>query len=112
MTPDQRIRLLALSEKLADVAISELDPDAWPGADVELADWTQQIRGDRFWSKKNGAATLMLLGAIDKLTEVGAPTDPIANDGLDAQIADAEKRASKLVDAALRKVGNRDRQKH
>ena len=58
MRDDQITRLQALSESLGEVVIHEVDPANWPGAEKDPADLTQQERGDRYWSKKNAAATM------------------------------------------------------
>lgn len=45
MRDDQIVRLQALTERLGEVVITELDPHQWPGADKALAELTQQERG-------------------------------------------------------------------
>lgn len=114
MRDDQRKRLQALSERMAEVALSDCDPDNWTAAGQLARDMTQQERGDAYWCRKNAATSLMLLEKLERLVTIpeGAPADPEHEQSLDAQIAAAEKRACILVDKALARVGNRDRSKH
>jgi hypothetical protein len=110
MRQDQYERLQALSEQLTDVFIDEADPEKWPGAGIPLATMDKATRGDRYWSKKNAAATVMLIGRVESLvgsiqsdsnagTGAAAVTD--SENELDQEIAEAEKEAARL----LNKVG-------
>jgi hypothetical protein len=110
MRIDQYERLQALSEKLTDVFLDEADPEAWPGAGIPLATMDKATRGDRYWSKKNAAATVMLIGRVESLVGTiqadsnggtGAAGVTDADSELDAEIAAAEKEAERL----LNKVG-------
>lgn len=110
MREDQYKRLQALSEELTDVFLDEADPAKWPGAGVELQSMDKATRGDRYWSKKNAAATVMLIGRVENLVGSiqqdsnaghGASTMTEAESELDQEIAAAEKEASRL----LNKVG-------
>ena len=67
MHNDYKTRLTALSDKLTDVVLDEADPDTWPGADKPLDKHTKQERGDRYWCKKNAAASLTLLVKVHSL---------------------------------------------
>lgn len=99
MREDQRARLAELSEKLADVVLEEADPALWPGAGQALADITAAQRGDRYWCKKNAAATFSLLErSIGLMEKVSAPGDQDDAGDLDKQITSAEKEAAKLLD--------------
>lgn len=111
MREDQARKLAALTERLADAVIKEADPWTWPGANVEPAQWTQAERGDRYWHKKNAAASLTLL---TKLVFLGADwrtrkpgTRPEDEEDIDDTIRHAEAEAAKM----LRKTmdGVRDR---
>lgn len=102
MRPDQLETLQALTEKLTDVFLQEADPEKWPGHGAELSSMDQQTRGDRYWSKKNCAATLTvimktvnLVGVIEQRGK--PPGDDTGDDGLDAEIKAAEKEATKLL---------------
>ncbi|HIH2621659.1 TPA: hypothetical protein ACYLIB_005613 [Burkholderia cenocepacia] len=109
MRQDQYERLQALSEKLTDVFLDEADPEGWPGAGVALATMDKATRGDRYWSKKNAAATVMLIGRVHSLVSViqlaskggeGAAAGAVSEteDELDAEVAAAEKEAERLLD--------------
>ncbi|MEL5315749.1 hypothetical protein PTR49_05650 [Serratia ureilytica] len=110
MHEDYKTRLTALCDKLTDVAITESNPDNWPGAGKAQKDFTQEERGDRYWEKKNAAATLTLLVKLHSLIGMhargGAPADPASNAEAEAnkQIAKAEKEAQRIVDRALSKA--------
>jgi len=110
MRQDQYERLQALTEKLTDAFLSEADPDVWPGHGVAIAAMDQQTRGDRYWCKKNAAATLSviirtntLVGFIQQRSAAGAaggvptPEQAAEETGLDADVKAAEKEASKLL---------------
>lgn len=115
MRADQYEKLQALTERLTDVFLTEADPDKWPGVGIEPNQWDQQTRGDRYWNKKNAAATLTvlmkttnLIGVIQQRSAApGADADPAAvqegkpeEDSLDADIRAAEKEATKLINKA------------
>lgn len=108
MRADQIERLKELSEKLADVVLEEADPAEWPGAGMPLAAISQQERGDRYWCKKNAAATFALLERTQSLLTDASELDPRGNPHvrpeLEAEIAAAERRAAKAVDQALAKA--------
>lgn len=113
MRLDQLQRLQELSEGMADVVISEMDTAAWPGAGKPLAEITKDERGDRYWCKKNAAASLSLLVKLLSVTGMVAragsgmitPSElPTSGDGvqddLDAQIAEAERKAEAMLKRA------------
>lgn len=120
MRQDQYEKLQELTEKLTDVFLAEADPDKWSGTGIEPSKMDKTTRGDRYYDKKNAAATLTvlirttsLIGVIQRRTADGAP--PLSGSGegqdiddnegsLDAEIAAAEKEASKLM-ARLNKKG-------
>ncbi|WP_050465095.1 hypothetical protein [Herbaspirillum autotrophicum] len=118
MTDDQYQRLQALTEKLMDVFLSEADPDSWPGAGIKPNAMDKETRGNRYWCKKDAAATLTLnmraitmIDAIHRRTPedgeplgAGAPEGADAEDSLDSDIARAEKQAEKLMEK-MRKKG-------
>lgn len=114
MRQDQYEKLQALTEKLTDTFLEEADPGAWPGKGIEIAAMDQQTRGDRYWCKKNAAATLSviirttsLVGIIQQRAAGGAEVpkeggeDGAQNDSLDAEIKAAEKEAERLINKAL-----------
>ncbi len=109
MRQDQFEKLQTLSEKLTDVFLVEADPDNWPGSGWKPIELTKDQRGDRYWSKKNAVATLSLISRVASLTNVirmqgGEPLPPgpeqngqSEEDGLDAEIREAEKEAQRLL---------------
>lgn len=104
MRADQIERLKAVSEKLAEVVLGEADPDTWPGAGRPLGEITKQERGDRFWCKRNAAATFSLLARAEALiadaSEIGAHGQPHERPDLDAEIDQAEKAAAMALKKA------------
>lgn len=107
MRQDQFERLLILSEKITEVVLEEADPDGWPGKGIALANLDASSRGDRYWCKKNAAASLGLLLKLQSLAhirrkigisdpdETGSTAD---DDGdIDKEIAATEKEANKLL---------------
>jgi len=116
MRQDQFEKLQELTEKLTDAFIGEADPDKWPGHGVELASMDQQTRGDRYWSKKNAAATLSvimrtttLIGVIQRNsvegTGAGVSEQDQEEDGLDAEVRSAEKEATRLLAKIQKRSG-------
>lgn len=118
MRQDQYEKLQELAEKLTDAFIDEANPAAWPGHGVGIAAMDQQTRGDRYWCKKNAAATLSvivrttsLIGIIQQRSAAGnlaggvpAPEQETEESGLDADIKAAEKEATKLLAQLQKKV--------
>ena len=102
MRDDQIIRLQALSESLGEVVIHEVDPANWPGATKDPGELTQQERGDRYWSKKNAAATMTLLLKVVNITGVLNKQKPGDDDSaereLDDELASAEREAKAIID--------------
>lgn len=114
---DQYEKLQAMSEKLTDVFLSEADPDNWPGSGWNPQQLTKEQRGDRYWSKKNAVATLSIISKIAQLTTViqessaaglGSANVVDDEDGLDAEIRQAEKEAAKLLDGLTRASAKRE----
>ena len=105
MRLDQIAKMQVLSEGLADVVISEADTSTWPGAGKTAAELTQEERGNRYWSKKNAAATMTLLVKVMSITGMlarnGAEsgTDNAAKE-LDEEVNQAEQQAMALLERA------------
>jgi len=99
MRQDQIKLLQDLQDKLIDSVLIEADPDNWPGKDVLPMDMTKEERGDRYWCKKNAAATLTLINKIDSFGVKGVPDDGNTqeDDNLDKDIARHEKAASEQL---------------
>ena len=105
MRPDQIQRLQELSEKLADVVLEEADPAEWPGAGVPMAGMTKEERGDRYWCKKNAAATFALLERTASLLTDAKDlrnNRPEDDADMEKQIAAKEREASKLLDKVMK----------
>jgi len=110
MRQDQYEKLQELTEKLTDAFIGEADPAVWPGHGVAIAAMDQQTRGDRYWCKKNAAATLSVIvrttnligiiqmrGAGGGAGGVTEPTQAQEETSLDSDMKAAEKEATRLL---------------
>lgn len=113
MNADQIRRLGILTEKLADVVLEEADPDNWSGKGVPIANMDQKSRGDRYWCKKNAAASMSLLDRAQSLlvraTHVPPPSQAPGVEGgeepevdIDSEISSYEAKAAKLLDKVKR----------
>jgi len=107
---DQFDKLEALQEKLCDTVMTEADPVNWPGGEKLPMDMTKDERGDRYWCKKNAAATFTLLNKTLSLaffrrdSTTPAPTEAKApEDELDKEISRAEREAAKQLEAFEKK---------
>jgi hypothetical protein len=104
MRLDQIARLQELSEGLAEVVIDEADPKTWPGAGKLANELTQEERGNRYWSKKNAAATMTLLVKVMNITStLSRDKDPHIGEQereLDDEVAQAERQAMALLERA------------
>lgn len=103
-------RIEELQEKLAEVVLIEADPVNWTGGDVLPKDLTQEERGDRYWCKKNAAATMSLLTKACSLMNFDGkhqepPEQTDDNPELDKQVASAEKDAMRLLDKFNQRFG-------
>lgn len=103
MRKDQIERMQEISEKLADVFLEEADPDQWPGNGKPIDKLSPAERGDRYWSKKNAAATLVVImktvNIVDTIQRNGKP--PGENEGgddTDKEIKAAEREAAKVLE--------------
>ena len=110
MREDQKAMLEELQEKLFDAMIIEANPDHWPGGNNLPMDMTQEERGDRFWCKKNAAATMTLLTkslSIDHFKE-GArdPAKPDDGGDLDSELKRLEREAAQQVEGFNRRYGH------
>lgn len=70
MTPDQLQKLRDRAELLVDIFLEESDPTTWPGNGVPVAEMSKQVRGDRYWCKKNAVATLAAAHRVSALVEL------------------------------------------
>lgn len=113
MRDDQFDKLEALQEKLCDTIMTEADPANWPGGDKLPMEMTKDERGDRYWCKKNAAATFTLINktlslAVFKNNDSRIPIQGEAQpkapeDELDKEIARAEREAAKQLEAFEKK---------
>lgn len=100
MRPEQKARLLALEEKLADQVIQDIDPENWPGHGLTLAAMDKETRGNALWARKVAAQGLMVLQKVQVLM-----VDPAAASGkstsdesdVDRMTESAERDAAKLL---------------
>lgn len=108
MRDDQYTKLKTLQAKLADVLIAEADPDTWSGHGKTPAELTRDERGDRYWCKRNAAATLSVIVRIFSVTGLieranfpapGAQPEvpPEAETDLDREVAAAEREARAIL---------------
>lgn len=124
MRPDQRARLDKIAERLVDVFEKECDDTQWPGAEIPAASMTRETRGDRYWAKKNAAATLTLVVRIQTAVKNSLQNDlmrlrdPQSDDeiepatveaeaDIDRDIDQYEHQAAKAIEAAQRRMGRR-----
>ena len=117
MRQDQYEKLSALTEKLMDVVVAEIDCDKWPGAKIPVDMQDKTIRGDRYWCKKNAVATVALVIRLSNLTDIackhsalgsGAAAVQEDEDELDNEIKNAEKAANAL----MKKLTDKNAKKH
>lgn len=114
MRQEQYERLQALHVDLTDVFLDEADPKGWPGAGIALASMDKPTRGDRYWSKRNAAATIALIQRIQTLVDVirertsGGDDTPAAvtepEEDLDVEIAGAEADAERMLAGVMKRA--------
>ena len=103
MRQDQFEKLQHLTEKLTDVLIGEIDPQQWPGHGIAPNVMDRDTRGDRYWCKKNAAATLSALTRLHTiigLVQRTAPPPAPEDDDIETEIASAEREALRAIEAA------------
>jgi hypothetical protein len=87
--------------------LDEADPNNWAGAGVEVKQLTKDQRGDRYWCKKNAAATLTLINKLFSLEVFRNSKSRIPGMGesvtpeqeLDEEIKAAEEEAMRQLEA-------------
>ena len=104
MRKDPIERLDDIVERIADVFLTESDPDNWNGSGVALRDMDEKTRGNRYWDKKNAIQTGSLLwrGIELKERQLGVSPNhvvPLTDDDADKEIRRYEKKAKELIDA-------------
>lgn len=106
MHADYKTRLTDLTDKLTDAVLEEADPENWAGGVKRLGELTKQERGDRYWDKKNAAASLTLLIKVHSLigmqTRGGTPSNNPGEDDeafeLGQQVSKAEREAAAIIE--------------
>lgn len=101
MTPKQRERLTGLLDELLDVAAVELDPRNWPGYGLRPMDMSKDERGDRFWCKKDAAATLTLINKVDSITSAHVFVSEDDEAEMARQVQAAQKQADEILERML-----------
>lgn len=96
--------------------LEEANPDEWPGAGIKLAAMDTQSRGDRYWSKRNAAATSVLatrvatmIGTAQQLGSTPPPSATEGDDGegdLERELVSAEHEAARLMNRLHKRHGN------
>lgn len=104
MRLDQITRLQELSEGLAEVVIEEADPRTWPGAGKPLDALTKDERGDRYWTKKNAAASMTLLVKVMNITATLSSGKSSATGDQESELDDELARAESQAKALLEKI--------
>lgn len=106
MQRDYKTRLSTLCDQLTDVVLQEADPTQWPGADKQISELTKDERGDRYWDKKNAAASLTLLIKVHSLLGMhlrGGTADSLGEQddeafALGQQVSKAEREATAILE--------------
>lgn len=104
MRQDQRIRLMEVSERLAEAVLLDADPNNWAGTGKTLMDMTKDERGDAAWCRKTAVQSVALLVRVEQLlrddkAQVPGDGDPDPQ----AEIERAEKAASAALARAMAK---------
>lgn len=106
MHADYKTRLTVLTDKLTDAVLEEADPENWAGGNKRADQLTKEERGDRYWDKKNAAASLTLLIKVHSLigmqTRGGTAKDNPGQDDeafeLGQQVSKAEREAARIIE--------------
>lgn len=110
MRSDQYERLQKIEEKLYDIFLEEADPGEWSGAGIKMSAMDKQTRGDRYWCKRNAAATGALAAKVSDMIgkhhttgdgirppDVGGEPEEDGTD-LDRELQDVEREAARLIE--------------
>ena len=119
MRDDQYLRFKQLGEELIEVSLEELDPKNWSGHGLTLAELSRNMRGDRYWAKKNANQTLTLVIKMQSLSgmieraQKGTADQPLSAEGesvadeLDKRIKSAERQAAAILERAHSRADDR-----
>jgi hypothetical protein len=110
MRQDQYLKLRMLSEKIADVAIFDADPDNWVGAGKAAKSLSKTQRGNAFWCRRVALGTISVLMRVEALVSsagfnlaMGSQEDL----SLEDEIASAEKAAAKWLEKEMARTGKK-----
>lgn len=108
MREDQIKRLEDVSQRLAEVAIRDADPETWTASEVPLVDMTRDERGDANWCRKTAVQTLAVLAHVQRiLTASPAPGAPGAGSEVEASPEDQIARAERAANEMLERIGKK-----
>lgn len=114
MRPDQLARLQEVTERMADVFLTEADPDYWSGNGVLPCDMSKEERGNRHWDKKGAAATAVVMQHAIGLIKWSQSHETMDEEKqaeldkeLDKHLIDAERRAAQAVERAMQRAQGR-----
>lgn len=106
--------LADLADRLVEIALDEGDPTKWPGHGKSVGEMDKAERGDRYWSKQNAQATIILAKQLYSIVTIRRasqaariglnPSMPTDDEVLAAQTTEAERNAEAAVRKALAKV--------
>ncbi len=97
MRDDQKKRLADLSEKLAEVVLTDADPDNWTGNGQAPADLSKADRGDAVWCRKLALSSLSVLASVVRLQTEQPALTPEDDDNVEADITKSENDAKRLL---------------
>ncbi len=99
MRDDQIQRLTDLANDITEVFIEEADPKNWSGAGMPLSEIKPEVRGNRYWDKKNAIQTGTLLARVLDLAarDSRSVTTKTEEDDAEKEIAAYEKKAKDLI---------------
>jgi len=107
---DRTERINDLTERLADVFLTEADPDNWSGAGVHPTEMDPQTRGARNWDAKNanqvGALLMRTLELRERFAGLPGFKPTGEDDRADANIAKYEREAKRLLDTVSQRRGS------
>jgi hypothetical protein len=108
MRQDQYVRMQALSEEIAEIAIFDMNPKNWAATGIAAKDMTKEQRGDAYWSRKIIIADIAVLTRMavlkNTLSAARSPDDEDEETSLDEEITKAETEAKQLLDEVQRQA--------
>jgi hypothetical protein len=110
MRNDQYLKLKALSEKIADVALFDADPDNWVGAGKAAKKLTKEQRGNAYWCRKVALGTISVLMRVEALAATAGFNQAMSDKdelSLTDEIANAEAAAANWLEKELARTGKK-----